>query len=284
VSGAAAPVPSSELRKRVLSGLVMGLAAIGATIWGGWPFFLLWMLAAAAVADEWQRMAHGAGASFITGLAVAATLLAGFAAWSGDLSTLGIGVFSLLFMALLGVAVWLSRPELRSVTATGLLYAGAFAAGIILCRSRGYDGAVVVLWLFASVWGTDILAYFTGRALGGPKLWPRVSPKKTWSGAIGGLAGGVLLGAVLLLLAGVSLRWQHVALAAVFSILTQLGDLYESAMKRRFGVKDSGRLIPGHGGFMDRLDGFIVAVVFAAAFGALRSGPSQVPAGLLVWP
>ncbi len=262
----------------------MGVAAIGATLWGGWPFFLLWMLAAGAVADEWQRMAHGAEALPIIGAAVVATLLAGFSAWGGDLSTLGAAAFAILFAGLIAVAVWLSQPPLRPVTATGFLYAGAFAAGIILCRSQGYDGAVVVLWLFAAVWGTDILAYFTGRALGGPKLWPRVSPKKTWSGAIGGLAGGVLLGSVLLVIAGVSLRWQHVALAAMFSVLTQLGDLYESSLKRRFGVKDSGTLIPGHGGFMDRLDGFIFAVVAAAAFGALRSGPSQVPSGLLVWP
>ncbi len=213
-----------------------------------------------------------------------ATVLAGLAASRGDFSMLGLAIYGILFALLLATAVWLSRPELRIVTATGFLYASGLAAAVILCRSRGYDGAVVVLWLFAAVWGTDILAYFTGRALGGPKLWPRVSPKKTWSGAIGGLVGGVLLGSVLLVVAGVSLRWQHVALAAAFSILTQLGDLYESSLKRRFGVKDSGTLIPGHGGFMDRLDGFIVAVTFAAVFGALRDGPSQVPSGLLAWP
>ncbi len=258
----------------------MGLAAIGATIWGGWPFLLLWTVAACAVSDEWQRMAHGPAAPRIIALAIGAALLAGLAA-GGAFPWL---VSAPLIVALAVFAVMLSHGDRKAVTATGFLYACGLAAGIILCRATGYDGAVVVLWLFAVVWGTDILAYFTGRALGGPKLWPRVSPKKTWSGAIGGLSGGILLGCLLLAVAGVSLRWQHVALCAAFSILTQLGDLYESSLKRRFGVKDSGSLIPGHGGFMDRLDGFIFAVIFAAAFGTLRNGASQVPSGLLAWP
>ncbi len=277
---AAAPAQSSELQRRVLSGIAMGLVAIGASIWGGWPFALLWTAASCFVALEWQRMSHRPAAPAIVVLAVIAAALAGLAA-GGFLPEL----VAILLIAILAVAaVLMAQADLRAVTATGFVYACGLAAGVILCRATGYDGAVVVLWLFAAVWGTDILAYFTGRALGGPKLWPRVSPKKTWSGAIGGLCGGILLGTLLLVLTGVSLRWQHVALAAAFSVLTQLGDLYESSMKRRFGVKDSGSLIPGHGGFMDRLDGFIFAVVFAAAFGALRNGPSQVPAGLLGWP
>ncbi len=136
-----------------------------------------------------------------------------------------------------------------------------------------------MLWLFASVWGHRQPRLFSPAVRSRPQLWPRVSPKKTWSGAIGGLVGGVLLGSVLLVVAGVSLRWQHVALAAAFSILTQLGDLYSRIVLKRRSREGFRTLIPGHGGFMDRLDGFIVAVTFAAVFGALRDGPSQVPSG-----
>lgn len=276
----AAPAPSSELRTRVLSGLVMAAAAIGSNLLGGAAYALVWAFAAAYVAFEWQRMAHGAGGRSIEIAAVAAALAA--AAGAADVlpSWLALAAAASLTFA----AAAAGPAALRAMTATGVVYASAFGVAAILCRATGREGAVVVFWLFAAVWGTDVCAYFAGRALGGPKLWPSVSPRKTWSGAIGGLCGGVLLSAALLGLAGIALRWQHIALAAAFSVLTQAGDLYESAMKRRFGVKDSGRSIPGHGGFMDRLDGYIFAVVVAAAVGAARAGPGHAPSGLLVWP
>ena len=166
----APPAGSSELRKRVLSAIVMGVAAIGATIWGGWIFVLLWIGASAAVAHEWQRMAHGERALPIGFLAVAATIVVGLVAWFGGSWTYALPGVALLAM----LAVVFSRPELRVATASGILYASALAASVVLCRATGWNGALVVFWLFATVWGTDILAYFTGRALGGPKLWPRV--------------------------------------------------------------------------------------------------------------
>ena len=145
------------------------------------------------------------------------------------------------------------------------------------------------LWGFAAlmlvllvVWATDIGGYFAGRLIGGPKLWPQVSPKKTWAGAIGGFAASLAVAAgfaafnfgkiiPLLLLSG------------VLSIASQLGDLFESAVKRRFGVKDSSHIIPGHGGLLDRLDGFVAAIVLAAIFGFLRGGADGVGRGLMVW-
>ncbi|MGL4241831.1 MAG: phosphatidate cytidylyltransferase, partial [Beijerinckiaceae bacterium] len=135
----------------------------------------------------------------------------------------------------------------------------------------------------AVVWGTDTCAYFTGRTLGGPKLWPAVSPKKTWSGAIGGLVGGAALGLIVLSAAGIGLKWQHVALSLAFSVATQAGDLFESALKRRYDVKDAGSIIPGHGGVMDRLDGFIFAAALAAVVGVARGGLSNAPQGLTAW-
>jgi phosphatidate cytidylyltransferase len=268
---------SSELTQRVLSGIVMAAVSIGAAIYGSWPFALLWTGASLAVAFEWQRLVHKEAYRFPFSLAAMAVLLAGVGAW------LSMPLLLLAAVAVAGLMGVVTSAGLRRETLAGVGYAAGLAASVILCRNVGYDGFVVILWLFAAVWGTDIMAYFTGRSLGGPKLWPSVSPKKTWSGALGGLAGGILISCVLLGMLGVSLKPQHILLSAAFSVLTQVGDLFESALKRRYGVKDSGSLIPGHGGFMDRLDGFIVAVIAAAAFGAWRGGFTGVPAGLLQW-
>jgi phosphatidate cytidylyltransferase len=119
--------------------------------------------------------------------------------------------------------------------------------------------------------------------IGGPKLLPRVSPKKTWSGAIGGLAGAVLAAVAVAGAAGLSGLFAIALVAAILSVAAQAGDLFESQLKRRFGVKDSGHLIPGHGGLMDRLDGFVVAAAVAALIGILRGGVEAPARGLLVW-
>ncbi len=267
----------SELNKRILSGIVMAGLAIGSDIVGGWFFAIIWFGAALAVAFEWQRVVQGDAAmpATLASFSVVTAAAAG-AFWVSPL-------FFGLAVTLLGMVWLLAVADHRPAAVTGAVYAATLGASMLLCRSMGTDGAIIIIWLFAVVWGTDTLAYFTGRSLGGPKLWPRISPKKTWSGAIGGLVGGVLLACLLISALGVNIKWQHIALSIVFSVLTQCGDLYESAIKRRYNVKDSGSLIPGHGGFMDRLDGFIFAVVFAALFGAVRAGLGNVPQGLLNW-
>lgn len=258
----------------------MAATAIGVTIWGGWAYALLWTGVAAIVAWEWQKIIAGPGANALAAASSGVVVLLIAVAAASSWPLLWLAIASAL---LCSAGIFLAAPSQGTAFLGGCFYAYALGASALLCRGGDFNGLIVVLWLFAAVWGTDIVAYFTGRALGGPKLWPRVSPKKTWSGALGGLVGGLLLSALLLWGAGAAVRWQHLALSIAFSILTQAGDLFESAFKRRFGVKDSGRLIPGHGGFMDRLDGFVFAVVFAAAFGGWRSG-SAVPDGLLVWP
>ncbi len=163
-----------------------------------------------------------------------------------------------------------------------MLYAAALVLGVDLLRISEPQGAAAIAWAFAIVWGADVFAYFGGRLIGGPKLWPRVSAGKTWSGAVVGALSGAALGALVArAFAGASAAPMFfVSLVAV--ILSQLGDLFESAVKRRFDVKDSSRLIPGHGGVMDRVDGFIFAVVFAAALGVLRD-PSSAASGLFSW-
>jgi phosphatidate cytidylyltransferase len=166
--------------------------------------------------------------------------------------------------------------------AAGVLYAAVtLLAPLILRADAGY-GSLAIVFLFAIVWMTDIMGYAVGRAIGGRKLWPAISPNKTWSGAIGGVAGALVAGL------GVA-AWGAIALAPIailamiLSMVAQGGDLLESAIKRKFGAKDTSDLIPGHGGVMDRLDGFIAAALVAAVIGMLRGGPDAAARGLLVW-
>lgn len=175
-------------------------------------------------------------------------------------------------------ADWRRRfGDLLVVWVAGGLACGALAGLVpVLARGVAEWGVVLIAWMFAVVWTTDIAAYFTGRAIGGPKLWPRVSPNKTWAGFWGGTVGGALAGWAVSLaaaaLTGGAPFHAGTVLAVSFaaSILGQGGDLAESALKRRAGVKDSGRIIPGHGGVLDRVDSFL-AVCLLVAIG-LASG------------
>lgn len=163
----------------------------------------------------------------------------------------------------------------------GAAYSTVFLAAMILLRDSPY-GLTAVLWLFGLIWAADTAAYFAGRAIGGPKLWPAVSPNKTWSGSIAGTLAGIIAGLVVIRLAGLALHPMHVMIALIVVIAAQCGDLLESAFKRHFGVKDSGQLIPGHGGVMDRCDSLVLASAVALSIGVLRmtGAPAQ---GLLVW-
>jgi phosphatidate cytidylyltransferase len=165
----------------------------------------------------------------------------------------------------------------------GLLYAGVIALAPIILRRDPALGFVAIVFLFAVVWVTDIAAYFAGRALGGPKLWVAVSPNKTWSGALGGALGGVIAALLVVKVAGLVIAPMLVLVALALSIASQAGDLLESALKRQFGAKDASALIPGHGGLMDRLDGFLTAVLAAVMVGLLREGFDGSARGLLVW-
>lgn len=164
----------------------------------------------------------------------------------------------------------------------GVIYAAiAFIAPVML-RADVNRGFAALVFLFAIVWMTDIMGYTIGRVVGGPKLWQAVSPNKTRSGAIGGMAGALAAGIVIA--AWLSLEVLPIAiLSVILSMVAQAGDLLESALKRRFGAKDTGHLIPGHGGLMDRLDGFITAALVAAMIGIVRGGFSAAATGLLAW-
>ena len=201
-------------------------------------------------------------------------------------SWIGGTVFALFWLAAAaGVLVeWVRITGWRPIWLLGgLIYAGAFFGSMLWLRIEPHLGFIALIWLFAIIWTADIAAYFVGRAVGGPKLWPAVSPNKTWSGAIGGTIGGLAAGAAIIAAAGLSLRPAHAVVMLAVVIAAQLGDLLESAIKRRFGVKDSGRLIPGHGGLMDRCDSLIVASAVALLIGIARAGTMSPAQGLLAW-
>ncbi len=269
---------SSDLKIRVASALVMGPLALGAAYWGGWPFAIFWAIAAAAILWEWLVLTCGrahAPALAVGGAAlIAAFLLAGFG--RADLACVA---------ALIGAAVaaLLGPGGIRTWLAGGVAYACAMLIAVIVLRADVTAGLTAIIFLFAVVWATDILAYFVGRAFGGPKLWPAVSPKKTWSGAVGGTIAAVVLGVAAVWIAGLGRLAPVAVVAFVLSVISQFGDLMESAIKRRFGVKDASHLIPGHGGVMDRLDGFVAAALAAAVFGVMRGGLEGSARGLLAW-
>ena len=265
---------ASELQKRVASALVMVVLAIAATVMGGVVFKLFWFLAAYVCVYEWFEISLG-GFRPLQYLN-AAIVLALVSQPNIDQVWLGAGVIGMASLAAV-----LAPPGRRGWASAGLVYACGLLFGLVALRGSTDYGLTAIFWLFAIVWASDIAAYFCGRAIGGPKLMPRVSPKKTWSGFLGGTVGGAFAGALALVAAGQGLGWQHVVLAAVLSVASAGGDLVESAFKRHFGVKDSGRLIPGHGGALDRLDGFIAAVICAVIIGYARNGdPAR---GLLAW-
>ncbi|GHE52382.1 phosphatidate cytidylyltransferase [Camelimonas fluminis] len=256
----------SELGLRTASAIVLGAVALGSAWSGGWPLAIVWSLAGAVAAREWCAMAQPipaparGPAGLAAAVAVGLTGLAAFAGWPEAAVLAGAAA-----SAGLGYAITRSG-------AGALQTLLAFAVGAVLAvtpvaaRHLPMIGPGVLLWMFAVVWTTDIAAYFTGKTFGGPKLWPRVSPGKTWSGFAGGTLFGALAGVALLTLGfGWSLSWNLVAVSALASVLGQGGDLAESALKRHAGVKDSGALIPGHGGVLDRLDGFWAVTALVAA-------------------
>ena len=267
-----------DLRARTGSAVILVAFALGATWAGGLAFALFWCGAAIVILWEWQRMigaerlawrvaAGGVGLLALTILPRA----------DGALDALVVVVFG-VFEACLGA------PGRRIWAASGFAYAALFVVATVALRASVPVGERAIMWLFAVVLVDRCLRLSRRTPSRRPKLWPRVSPSKTWSGTLSGVIAGGAFGAALALF-GIGHRSAVVPiflLSAAAAIVSQAGDAFESAMKRRFGVKDSSGLIPGHGGVMDRLDGFVVAAAFAFVIGTLRN-PSAVALGLFHW-
>ncbi|WP_323690246.1 phosphatidate cytidylyltransferase [Rhizobium sp. AN95] len=274
---------SRELRLRIISAIVMAAVILAATWYGGILFRIVAGLLAILIYYEWATITRMSETNS-TGNAwgwFAVAVIAGntiFGEPSLDLPLLsGFTLTAALFPVLRGKNWWLVG---------GIFYAGL--SGISLAAIRGDElaGFASILFIFAVVWSTDILAYFVGRAIGGPKLAPSISPGKTWSGAIGGAVAAVIGGAAVSMAYHGRISLLVLGLALVLSVFSQIGDLFRSFVKRRFQVKDSSHLIPGHGGFMDRVDGlvfacftvFLIAFVHAAATGDVPgSGGGLLP-------
>ncbi|MBV6659004.1 MAG: phosphatidate cytidylyltransferase [Devosiaceae bacterium] len=281
----------NELFKRVVSGVLLIVVALVISWTGGLVAVLAVSLLGLFVLREWERLTGstsakrllaGSGIVFVSGL---------IAHVVGPVSAVILAT-GLLFLALAS-ALLESR---RRWSFTGIAYAVWLVVSLVSLRGHDAGGLSALLLVFVAVWATDIAAYFGGRTFGGPKLMPRVSPKKTWSGAVSGMLATIVLclGYLIWADALVTQTTTHgrtdpialvmvILLAAFLSVAAQAGDLFESGLKRKFGVKDSGSVLPGHGGFMDRVDGLVFASTAAFLIGLARKGDGTVANGLLTW-
>jgi phosphatidate cytidylyltransferase len=262
------PVRFADLGLRLASGLVLAAVAL-LNIWAGgaWAAGLL-AVVLAVMLWEYHRMVTGsaeiAAPALLVPVAAGVLALVATAVWGAPtgLATLAAGAVAVALAA---------RPRSLWLTA-GFLYMTLAMGALLVLRDREPEGVLLILWLVLVVVAADVGAYLVGRRVGGRKLWPRVSPGKTWSGAIGGLAFAVVVGLIFSWLVVGWHPWRMGGLSLGIAICSQMGDLLESAVKRRFGVKDASRLIPGHGGMMDRLDGVMGGVWFFAICDALGIG------------
>jgi phosphatidate cytidylyltransferase len=262
-AGTVPPADSSALRKRVVSALILVPVTLGAAYWGAPVWDLVVAAMGALMAWEWARLCDRGGLSHVGAATLAiAPIAVGVGALVGvDAGLIVIGVGALV----IGIGARMASAASPSWLALGVAYVGLPCLALSWTRAMPQDGLLTLLWVLGLVWATDTGGYVAGRKIGGPKLAPRVSPNKTWAGLFGGMAAAGVVGLVVSALgAGVS-PWIAVPLSAALAIVEQAGDLFESAVKRRFGVKDSSNLIPGHGGVLDRVDGLLsVSLVVAA--------------------
>ena len=267
----------ADLGPRFASAIVLIPLTIIAVYFGGYVFAIVIGVVFAGAYREWETMVTlkpltPVGMVLISLVFIEAIL---WPLW-GAPATIVVAVIGAIIAIVRGGegAVW---------RAGGQLYFGAVVVAMLAMRGSEITGFWAAVFLGVTVWLTDTGAFFTGRQVGGEKLAPDISPAKTWSGAIGGLVLGSVAGTLIWHFGTTSPLWIGALLAVVMSVLGQVGDLTESALKRRFRVKDSGNVIPGHGGLMDRLDSVTFGVLFLYGVGALHLGPTAIAAGFLNW-
>lgn len=268
-----------DLGVRALSAVIL-IPAVLADVWAGGIWFHLFVaLMGILMAQEWVTIVH-------RGNPIQFALHAAGAMCGALLPLdvgLGGGLAAIAVLAVVSIALAVAEEQGPIWRYLGVVYVSVPPIALVLLREDPNYGIAAIVWVMVTVWAADTLAYFAGRIIGGPKLAPRLSPKKTWAGLGGAMAGSAIAAA----LVAMWLAMPHMAvlalLAASLAVVEQAGDLFKSAMKRHYGVKDSGRLIPGHGGVIDRVDGLVAVASAAALIGVLRAGTAAAGAGVLLW-
>lgn len=248
-----------DLAPRLISGLALGALALALTVWGVVPFAALVLVVTIVMSWEWARIVRGTGVDLAFMIQAAAAILGCVLSATGYAA---MGLAAVLVGAIIVVPLRLGHGA--RLSALGVLYVGIPAVVLIWLRAAEPLGLEAVLFLFLVVWTTDTAAFIAGRAIGGAKLWPAVSPNKTWAGLIGGIGTAAVAGALSARLVPGASALHLAIVALVLGLVAQAGDLGESALKRAFNVKDASGIIPGHGGFMDRADGLVTAAAAAA--------------------
>jgi phosphatidate cytidylyltransferase len=271
----AASASALNFKQRVASALVMATVAIAVVYAGVVAFAVLLAAIALLMSWEWGHLVRSADMDLA--VAVHAASVAG---------AIGLTAFGLPLMALVVLLVGalavvaLTQGERPLLSALGVAYVGLPAIAMVWLRADTGHGFEAIVFLLVVVWTTDTMAFVCGRAIGGPKLWPTISPNKTWAGFLGGVVCSALAGAAFALVVPGASSLTLGAIGLLLGIVAQGGDLAESALKREFNVKDASHLIPGHGGVMDRMDG-VVTVAIAAGLLALVLN-AKAPAGALL--
>ena len=280
-----APLPADpskwrDLSIRVASALVL-IPIVLVITWAGSVWYAC-LVACMAVfmAVEWTKLVHGTRPVQLVLHVAAAVIAAVLPLMFGTAAVLWC--IAVLWAASLAHQLALVG-RLDPWPVLGIPYVSLAALSVMVLRNGGDHGLLSVYWLLFVVWGADTLAYFAGRTIGGPKLLPSISPRKTWAGLGGAILGGILCSIVFAFVAGLqSIAWLA-AMGALLAVVEQAGDFFESALKRKAGVKDSSSLIPGHGGMLDRVDGLVAAAMAAALIGGFRTDFAAPASGILFW-
>ena len=252
-----------ELRLRIASGTAIAVVAFLMLYWSPAAFAVLTFLIAAAMSWEWGRIVRGEMPDRALIVHIIAVFIAAILV-TNDMA--GLSMLTAVVGAAVVAALAIGSGRAR-LSGAGVLYTALPVIALVWLRSDEPLGFLATLFVLVAVAVTDVGAYVSGRTIGGPKLWPQVSPNKTWSGLLGGITAAAVAGLLFAFFTGSGSPLWLASLGLATGLVAQWGDLAESALKRHFGLKDSGDLIPGHGGFMDRMDGIVTASVLAALIG-----------------